>query len=84
MRTAQGDKQNSFSNTFIVNNSANEKLLTCNTVKYTTAGAGTAANRNEMAGKWTNTSSQITNIKYYQSGTGSFDTGSTLKVWGHD
>ena len=84
LRTAQEDKENSFSNTFIVNNSANEKLLICDTVKYTTAGAGTAANRNEMAGKWTNTSSQITQIKYIQFGAGDMDTGSTLKVWGHD
>jgi len=84
LRAVQGDEENSFSNTFIVNNSANEKLLTCDTVKYTTAGAGTAPNRNEMAGKWANTSSQITQIKYIQFGAGDMDTGSTLKVWGSD
>ena len=85
LRTLQSDTGNkSLSSTFIVNNSANEKLLISNAVKFTTAGGSTAPNRNDMVGKWTNTSSQITDIKYWQSGSGSFDTGSTLKVWGHD
>ena len=84
LRTLDGDKEHSLTNTFIVNNSASEKLLIANAVQFTTAGAGTAPNRNETVGKWANTSSQITDITYIQFGAGSFDTGSTLKVWGHD
>jgi hypothetical protein len=84
LRPTTSDRTNSLTNTFIVNNSANEKLLISHAVKFTTAGAGTAPERNEMVGKWANTSSQITQIKYIQFGAGDMDTGSTLKVWGHD
>jgi hypothetical protein len=49
-----------FTNMFIVNNSANEKLIIAHTVYQNTAGAGTAPNRWEAVGKWANTSAQIT------------------------
>jgi hypothetical protein len=71
-----------FHNIFIVNNSANEKLSISQTVRQETAGAGTSPNRQETVGKWTNTSSQITSVQLTNSDSGSFDTGSIIKVWG--
>jgi|10_taG_2_1085330.scaffolds.fasta_scaffold35998_2 hypothetical protein len=71
-----------FYNMFIVNNSATEKLLIGNVVGKGTAGAGNAPNRQEFVGKWDTTGSQITNITANNSGTGDYDTGSFIKVWG--
>ena len=49
------------------------------------AGAGNAPNRVEHTGKWTNTSDQITQIDIWaDGGSTAYDTGSILKVWGHD
>ena len=73
-----------FINLFIINNSANEKLIIGHVSKEGTAGAGTSPNRNEMAWKWANTSSQITSINFVNTDTGNLGTTSTLKVWGHD
>ena len=72
-----------FGNYFIINNLANEKLLIGHTVDAPTAGAGTAPSRQEGVGKWANTTSQITTISI-DAGTGTWDTGSIIKVWGHD
>lgn len=72
----------SFHNSFIINNSANEKLVTSHTVVQNTAGAGTAPSRQEVVGKWANTSSQITSISFTNSDTGDYAAGSILKVWG--
>ena len=49
-----------------------------------TAGAANAPKRMEGVGKWTNTSSQITSIDFNNGGSGSYDTGSIIKVWGSD
>ena len=73
----------SFTNMFIINNSANEKLMISHSVGQLTAGAGTAPNRCEAVGKWANTSSQITSINFEVSG-GTFIAGSIIKVWGSD
>ena len=73
---------NTLTNSFIINNSANEKLVISHTVKATSTGASTAPSREENVGKWSNTSSQITSIQMLNSGAGSFDTGSFIKVWG--
>ena len=72
-----------FTNMFIVNNSANEKLIIAHTVYQMTAGAGTATARWEAVGKWANTSAQITamNIK---SGSGNLASKTVLKIWGSD
>ena len=88
-RTQIGDFANSpnndFTNMFIVNNSANEKLAIGNIVFGQTAGAGTAPNRAEYTGKWANTSSQITEINVIDvAGAGQFGTKTTMKVWGSD
>ena len=75
---------NTLTNSFIINNSANEKLVISHTVKATSTGASTAPSREENVGKWSNTSAQITSIQMLNSGAGSFDTGSIIKVWGSD
>ena len=74
----------SFTNMFIINNSANEKLVTGNTNDQNTAGAATASDRLEWVAKWANTSAQITEIDVDNTSAGSFDTGSIIKVWGAD
>ncbi len=68
----------SFTNLFIINNSANEKLVTGHVIQQLTAGAGNAPSRLEVVGKWANTSSQITNITAF----GTLGIGSFIKVWG--
>ena len=73
----------SFNNLFIINNSANEKLLIANRVSRSTASAATVPTRMESVGKWANTSSQITSITVTTAGGGSFTSGQ-MKVWGHD
>jgi len=73
-----------FYNMFIINNSANEKLVIGNTNDQKTAGAATASDRLEWVAKWANTSAQITEIDVDNTSAGSFDTGSIIKVWGSD
>lgn len=68
-------------NIFIINNASNEKLVISHSVVQNTAGAGTAPQRAEMVGKWTNTSNQIDIVGFLG---GTFDTGSFIKVWGSD
>ena len=72
-----------FTNAFIINNSANEKLIIYHQVAVVTLGAGTAPSRQEGVGKWTNTSSQITSINI-STASDSMPVGWTIKVWGHD
>ena len=71
-----------FSNIFIINNSSNEKLVIGHTIQNHTLGAGTAPKRKEFVGKWTNTSSQITEIDFDNDSNGNYDTNSFIKVWG--
>jgi hypothetical protein len=73
-----------FYNMFIVNNSATEKLLIGHIDGRGTTGASNPTNRQEFVGKWVTTGSQITNITANNDSTGSYDTGSFIKVWGHD
>jgi hypothetical protein len=70
-----------FSNFFIVNNSANEKLGIVKTISQEAAGA-TAPTRDEGVLKWANTSSQITRLTFTNNKAGDMDTTTTLKVWG--
>jgi hypothetical protein len=72
-----------FVNMFIVNNSANEKLIIEHDIKSNTAGAGNAPLRTEQVGKWANTSAQITSVQLH-SGSGNLNTNTLMKVWGHD
>jgi len=69
---------------FIINNSSNEKLVISHTVQQNTAGAANAPRRIENVGKWANTSNQITEIDIDNTGAGSYDTNSKLRVWGSD
>mgnify|MGYP003982796269 CR=1 FL=1 len=74
-----------FTNMFIINNSANEKLITAHTIFGKTAGAGTAPDREEWVGKWANTSSQITEIDLVCSSTSNtYGSNGLIKVWGSD
>jgi len=71
-----------FVNLFMVNNSANDKLIIGHAVIQNTAGAANAPNRNEGVWKWDNTSAQITEVDIDNAQAGSYDVGSFLKVWG--
>ena len=73
-----------YANVFLINNSANEKIGFSQTCGVATAGAGTAPVRSEFAFKWANTSSQITSVNVNNSDTGSYATGTIMKVWGSD
>ncbi len=66
-----------FMNCFIINNSAKEKLIIMEQVRQ-----GTPPNRYHISGKWSNTSSQITEIDITNGESGSYDTKSFIKVWG--
>ena len=81
IQVSRSGVQGDFTNAFIVNNSANEKLMMYNTVPITALGAGTAPNRQEGVGKWTNTASQITSI-VVSANADSFPAGWIMKVWG--
>lgn len=72
---------NLFWNMFIINNSANEKLCNIHSVSVVTQGAGTPPLRDEIVGKWDNTSSQITTITVRSGDSGNITTGK-LRVWG--
>jgi len=81
---SNGGKFGNFSNMFVINNASNEKLFIVHGVSVDTSGAGTAPVRREIAGKWDNTSDQITSIKIYKSTGGNYQSGSVIKVWGSD
>jgi len=69
---------------YVINKSDKEKLFISNSNMQNTAGAGNAPSRAEVVGKWTNTSAQITSVKFIKTASGSFNTGSYLKVYGAD
>jgi len=72
-----------FVNIFVINRSANEKLVTAHSVGQNTAGEGTPPTRRETAAKHDLTGSQITEVDLVSS-TSSFASGSEFKVWGAD
>ena len=75
-----------FINMFIVNVSSREKFIICDSAGQMSSGASNAPDRRvQQAGKWANTSAQITSIDVFTEVTAStFNAGSTLKVWGSD
>ena len=79
-----GGSAKALSTTYIINETSKEKLLICEIVENGGDGAGNAPNRQEIVGKWENTSNQITSIKIFNDGTGSFDTDSEVTVYGTD
>jgi len=70
-------------NIFMINNSANEKLMIVHKITGETAGASNAPARGEIVGKWANTSSQA-NIISFDCVVGTINSGSMVKVWGSD
>ena len=80
---AVGTQTDNFFNMFIINNSANEKLVISSSVYTISTGAGSPPSREEHVGKWDNTSSQITSIQFDHGGS-NFGIGSSIKVWGSD
>jgi hypothetical protein len=72
-----------YANFFVINNSANEKLLIGHGVEEETSGAANAPTRNEAVGKWANTSSQITEVSI-TTASGNLRSGAELRVWGSD
>ncbi len=66
------------------NVSAEEKLVIGNTVEQNTAGAGTAPQRMEVAGKWANTSAQITALNFGNDAAGDYAIDSNVSVIGTD
>ena len=69
---------------YCINISAEEKLFLMWSMGSNTAGAGNAPTRREYAGKWVNTSAQITEIDATNGGTGDFLTGSNITALGSD
>ncbi len=82
--TNDAGSDNRFLSGYIINVSAQEKLLMMESVRFVTAGAGTAPSRAETVGKWANTSAQITEIDIDNPSAGSYDVGSVINVWGSD
>ena len=76
----------SFTNMFIINNSANEKLCIFETIFNAAGGSGAsnAPQRIEGVTKWANTSAQITSVQVTDNTGAGFDTGSIFKIWGSD
>jgi len=67
---------------YVKNISNKQKLFTSHTIIQNTAGAGNVPARGEVSGKWTNTSAQITSLKFIKSASGSFASGSYVTVFG--
>ena len=72
-----------FVNMYIVNNSANEKLIIWDNVQQGGVGTLNATDRRLGVSKWANTSSQIDIVSLINAGSGNFSNG-TIKVWGSD
>ena len=75
-----------FYNIFIVNNSTKEKMGIVYNANSGSSGSNNAPNRSEYVFKWANTSASITSITALQQsgGSGTFGTGTIMKIWGHD
>ncbi len=85
LSTGAANANNNLTIMEIMNNTADEKQLWGNSIGENTAGAANAPVRREFAGKWVNTSAQITRIDVINaSGTGNFGADSTMVVYGHD
>ncbi len=65
-----------------ITNKADKWKLIFGEYNINTAGASNAPSRSEWVGKWQNTSAQITQITVTNDGSGSYDTGSYITVFG--
>ena len=71
-----------FFNFFIINKSADEKMLISQSVTQQAAGATNAPTRTVASGKWIDTSNQITRIDIVNQSSLDWTAGSFIKVWG--
>ena len=75
--------QSEFYTIFVQNEADKEKLFICEGTSNNGNGAGNAPRRRELAGKWANTSSNITQVNVVDHYAGSnFAAGSYITVWG--
>tara|TARA_R110002020_G_scaffold210509_1_gene416519 strand:- start:7 stop:942 length:936 start_codon:yes stop_codon:yes gene_type:complete len=74
----------SFSTHYIINEAAKEKLVISEFSEIGSSGAGNAPDREEIVGKWANTSNQITKIDVKNQVGGDFAEGSEVTVYGTD
>jgi hypothetical protein len=73
-----------FSITYCIGISTEEKLAIRFTIFQNTAGAANAPAREELVGKWINTSDQITEIDEINGAAGDYDTDSNFSALGTD
>ncbi len=76
--------QNHYAEFFVINEASHNKLLIDKTVRAA-SGSGASPNRKVMNGKWANSSDSITSIQAVnRDGSGDYDVGSYLTVFGSD
>ena len=73
-----------FSMGYITNLESREKLMITKTIDSRGSSAGTAPDRAEVSGKWTNTSSKINNVTMFNGQGNNWSTTSELVVLGYD
>lgn len=73
-----------FSVSYIVNISTEEKLMITHVTRQGASGAQTSPKRTEGVSKWANTSDTISSINLVNGGTGDYDTSSNLTILGSD
>ena len=73
-----------FTTIYVLNEASKEKLVILERVHQSGSGAGNAPDREEMVGKWVNTSNAITRVDIVNTETGDFVEGSEVTVYGTD
>jgi len=84
LRVGFADSLNTLDVGYIANLSGKEKLLQDFRVEQNTAGAANAPGRNEVVGKWANTSNPLDTINDVNDGSGDFSANSEIVVLGWD
>jgi hypothetical protein len=79
--TASGTTGDTIFGVWLISNNDGAEKLCIGDYNYTTPSASDSPNSRQIAGKWTGTD-QITNIEVINNGGGSFDVGSTVKIFG--
>ena len=73
-----------FINTYIINNASKEKAVLSKAIGRGSTTESGEVNRSEVGAKWSDTSNQVTQVVFENTGAGSFEAGSNIKVWGFD